>query len=675
MKKIKLILMATAAFMLAGCNYLDVVPDGVVEIKTQFSNQAGVRSALGACYKYMPNINYVHNIVTAGDEYCFPEMAGTGFVSGAYVLGNTLTRGFQSASNPVLNFWEGGNWGTTNLYEGIRYCNVFLENVNNVTGVPQTMVNDWVAQIIVLRAYYHYWLMRCYGPVLIYESSLDLSSTPEQIRAFRRPMEECFKFVIGEYDRALAMSDFTNNRRQSRTENTLIDKVVTRALKAQACLLRASKLFNGNNLYENFKDSRGRLMIDAAHYEGDADGIWKKRWEDARDAIDEAVKSAEDAGLGLYEFTGTAPDWDRNNFKSPEEGGSEIIQYCYNLRYMIVEPDITANKEVVWASGATNQATGNYTLQTASQVRTYDMRDPAGNYYNDDGDKLSTLAFGYTGASYAMEEAFYSKNGVPIEEDKTYDYAHRTALVTVPDDPYYRSYMTVGETTVKLHLDREPRYYAWLLVDRGQYRDYDKLIPNVNFFKNGWASGQLGNTSQHDYIASGIGIKKFVHPASKYKLLSSVVTYAMPLIRMADLYLMKAEAYCMLGEDLQTAIDCVDKVRERAGLKGVVESWQNFSTDPGKPSTKEGLLEIIKKERSLELCFEGYRYFDVVRWMEADKYFTKPFQGWNHNGYRASEFYRITTYHMTQWSNKNYLWPIKVEELNKNPNLVQNPWW
>lgn len=43
------------------------------------------------------------------------------------------------------------------------------------------------------------------------------------------------------------------------------------------------------------------------------------------------------------------------------------------------------------------------------------MTDAAGNFYNDDGNTVSTLAFGYTGASYAMEEAFYSKNGVPIE--------------------------------------------------------------------------------------------------------------------------------------------------------------------------------------------------------------------------------------------------------------------
>ena len=119
----------------------------------------------------------------------------------------------------------------------------------------------------------------------------------------------------------------------------------------------------------------------------------------------------------VYEFTGTAPDWDRNNFKSPEEGGSEIIQYCYNLRYMIVEPDVTNNKEVVWVLGSTNQASASYTMQTATQVRTFTMTDAAGNYYNDDGNQDSGFAFGYTGASYAMEEAFYTKNGVPIDGD------------------------------------------------------------------------------------------------------------------------------------------------------------------------------------------------------------------------------------------------------------------
>ncbi len=673
MKNIKLILMSIAVFVLSGCNYLDIVPDGVVEIESQFANQAGVRSALGKCYEYLPYDNYVHNTTTiAGDEYCFPENPSVGFATGAYTKGNTLTRGFQKVSDPVMNFWEGKN-GATNLYEGIRYCNIFLENVDKVNGVPQSMVNDWKAQVIVLRAYYHYLLVRCYGPVLIYTNSLDLSSTPDQIRAFRTPLEDCFKFIVGEYDKALNMSDFSNNRRQSRTENLLFDKVVTRALKAKAYLLRASKLFNGHNMYENFKDSQGRLMIDAAHYDGEA--IWQNRWEDAKKAIDEAIAAAEEAGLGLYEYTDTPPDWDRNNFKSPDEGGSEIIQYCYNLRYMIVQPDVTANKEVVWASGKTNQAGGSYTMQTATQIRTFQKSDAAGNFYNDDGNTESGYAYGWCGASYAMEEAFYTKNGVPIEEDKTFDYARRNSLVTIPDDPYYRSYLNVGKTTVRQHLDREPRYYAWLLVDKGQYRDYDRLIPDVDFFGApvGWVNGS--GTSSYDYIASGIGIKKFVHPASKNFRLSSVVTYALPSIRMADLYLMRAEAYCMLGEDLATAIESIDKVRARAGLKGVAESWDNYSNNPGKYSTKDGLMEIIKKERQVELCFEGVRYFDIVRWMDAGTVFTKPIQGWYYKGTTANMFYKVTTYHTTQWSNKNYLWPISENEINKNPNLVQNPWW
>lgn len=673
MKNIKLILISIAALVLSSCNYLDVVPDGVVEIKTQFANQAGVKNALGKCYSYLPEENYVHKTTfVAGDEYVFSDGAA-GFTNGSYVKAYSLARGLQNASSPYLNFWEGLQYGT-NLYEGIRYCNIFLENVNYVTGVTQKMIDDWIAQVTVLRAYYHFRLTQCYGPVIIYTSSLDLSSTPEQIRAFRTPLEDCFQWIAGEYDKALAMSNFENSRRQSKTENLLLDKVVTRALKAKLMLLRASKLFNGNSIYTNFKDSRGNLMIDAAHFEGEADGIWKKRWEDARDAIDAAITAAENAGLGLYEYTGTPPDWDRNNFKTPEEGGSEIIQYCYNLRYMIVEPDISSNSEVVWAFGHTNQAAASYTMQTATQIRTGAKTDVAGNPYNDDGNNASTGAFGWCGASYAMEERFYTKNGVPIDEDKTYDYAHRLSLTTVPDDTYHRSYMQPQYQTVQLHLNREPRYYAWLNVDGGQYRTYDKLIPDIDYKANGWIK-TAGSTSAYDYVFSGIGIKKFVHPSTKNKTISNIVCYALPIIRMADLYLMKAEAYCMLGEDLATARDNIDKVRARAGLKGVSESWADYSTDPSKPNSKEGLMEIIKAERSIELCFEGARYFDQVRWMDAEKTFTSPIYGWNYKGIRAADFYKPTVYTTMRWSNKNYLWPISVDEINTNPNLVQNPWW
>jgi hypothetical protein len=164
-----------------------------------------------------------------------------------------------------------------------------------------------------------------------------------------------------------------------------------------------------------------------------------------------------------------------------------------------------------------------------------------------------------------------------------------------------------------------------------------------------------------------------VHPESKNKLASNVKMYPFPLIRLADLYLMYAEALCMLGEDLGTAAEYVNKVRHRAGLKPLAESWDVYTTL--KSSNQADLLEMIKWERRVELCFEGHRYFDVVRWLEGDKYFNSPIRGWNYQGTKAAQFYTITNLYSRQWSNKNYLWPLTSSEIDKNPRLVQNPWW
>lgn len=661
MKRVKYILMVLLAATISSCTYLDVVPDGVVEISSKFTTQSGVRQALGKCYEYMPAMQYVHGSVTlAGDEYCCPNVNAT-FTTGGSCRGLWLVRGLQSATNVSLDYWTGSG-----LYEGIRYCNVFLENIHNCVGVPKHMINDWIAQVKVLRAYYHYFLIQCYGPILIYDHSIDLSASVDDMRSERKPLEECFQFVIRELNEALAIADFQASRCNSSTENLLLDKVKTKAILAKVMLLRASPIFNGNILYNDFD------LINA-NTEGTA--LWKERWEDAAEACEAAIKYAEEVGQrSLYK----APEKTSYDYDIPyyDLDGS-IIKHCYALRFAIVESNVTLNKELIWGSGLGANFSGSYTIQTASQIRTGQLQDAAGVYYNDDGNLDSGYAFGWLGASLEMCEAFYSKNGVPISMDSEYDYSGRYELTRVPSDNYHMAYMAAGQQTVKLHLNREPRFYAWLLVDRSCYRDYNRLIPLISMLY-GDTSAPGGGTaiegsSNYDLLQSGIGIKKMVHPESKNKLAANVKMYPFPLIRLADLYLMYAEALCMVGEDLGTAAEYVNKVRERAGLKPLNESWDVYtSLNSG---NQADLLEMIKWERRVELCFEGHRYFDVVRWLEGDKYFNSPIRGWNYKGTKPAQFYTITNMFSKQWSNKNYLWPLTSSEIDKNPRLRQNPWW
>lgn len=73
------------------------------------------------------------------------------------------------------------------------------------------------------------------------------------------------------------------------------------------------------------------------------------------------------------------------------------------------------------------------------------------------------------------------------------------------------------------------------------------------------------------------------------------------VMRLAEMYLIRAEAYALLGESLDQARADVNMVLERAGLDPIE------TTDPGQ------LLDIIHETRQKEFAFEGHRWFDLVR--------------------------------------------------------------
>jgi hypothetical protein len=119
----------------------------------------------------------------------------------------------------------------------------------------------------------------------------------------------------------------------------------------------------------------------------------------------------------------------------------------------------------------------------------------------------------------------------------------------------------------------------------------------------------------------------------------------------------------------------VDTVRARAGLEGVVTSWDKYSNLRSKPSTKEGMRDIIRQERTIELAFEGKRFWDVRRWKTAFELLNRPIRGWNIMGATTEEYYNIVMVEAPSFTTKEYLWPIKDSELRTNKNLIQNPGW
>ena len=136
--------------------------------------------------------------------------------------------------------------------------------------------------------------------------------------------------------------------------------------------------------------------------------------------------------------------------------------------------------------------------------------------------------------------------------------------------------------------------------------------------------------------------------------------------RYADVLLERAEAYAQLaikGEgDAKQAINIVNDIRKRAKQStGMIANYPsdygvkfNISTYDGNYSAEE-TLKIVKMERRLEMGMESERFFDLVRWGEAEKVLNKYF---------AEEANNCSIYgdaHFT--ANKNEYLPIPFSQV------------
>jgi hypothetical protein len=191
----------------------------------------------------------------------------------------------------------------------------------------------------------------------------------------------------------------------------------------------------------------------------------------------------------------------------------------------------------------------------------------------------------------------------------------------------------------------------------------------------------LSDNNASDYLCTGIGIQKLVHPESKSGGAQLIIRFPYPIIRMADLYLMKAEVLNEINGPSSDVWAEVNRIRNRAGLKNVEKVWSDpslvrpeFLNKHNK--TKDEMRDIILTERSIEFAFEGgIRFWDMHRYKKATAEFSTPVMGWDHTGEDADKFFIVKVKQPRRFLVRDYLWPIRFNDLEINSNLIQNPGW
>lgn len=619
-------------------SFLDIVPDNVATIDNAFTLRNEAEKYLFTCYSYLPkngDVNYNIGMIS-GDEIWKNNISLPNMPS--YQIAN----GNQTVGNVFQNVWDGnrngaGNNNNYDIYDGIRHCNIFIEAVsdtNNVRDLDSSERERWIAEAQFLKAYYHYYLLRMYGPIPIIDKNIPIEASTEEINVFREPFDDCVTYISNLLDTSAeklpeSIQDVTN-------ELGRVTKPIALGIKAKLLTMAASPLFNGNPDYAGFVDSKGRQLISTSTN--------LEKWTKAADAALAAIKSAESIGSILYYFP-------QNQFNLSDTTLTKMsIRQALSERW---------NPELIWS----NPNSGTVALQYFCMV-------PLSSDYT------HTLAQKILSPPLKIAKMYYTKNGVPINEDKTLIFANDTDLRIGDKDHRYN--ILEGYKTARLHFDREPRFYANLGFDGSTFykddspsrSDEDTWVIRSKY--NDYAGSNAGVL----YNVTGYYIKKLIDRRMSNSTQNPYRTYAWPEMRLADLYLLYAEALNEASGPTQEVLTYVDLVRKRAGLKGVAESWSNYSINPSKYTSKEGMREIIHRERLIELSFEGQRFWDLRRWKAAAEELNKPIQGWNYNGIEEVEYYQILTLEQQRFvAPRDYLWPISETTLLQNPNLVQNPGW
>ncbi|MDP6921539.1 MAG: RagB/SusD family nutrient uptake outer membrane protein [Lutibacter sp.] len=618
----------------AGCSdYLDIVPDKTQEIDLLFERKEAAYKALATCYHFLPSQDAIYgSYVLASDEVATPIAHDPG--------GIQLMRGMQSASNPIMGYWSGfsaNGQGQESLWKGIRNCNTLIENIDGVLDMETAEKEQWKAEVQVLKAQFHFLLMRLYGPIPIVDENLPISAGEEAVRVSRKSIDDCFDYLINTIDNALPNLPV---RVMSNNDLGRIDQVIAVALKSRILLYAASPLFNGNTDYDGFSDAGG-----ANFFNSTAD---PEKWKKALEASQAAIELALSSGLALYNYNDVPAAFDNEAFQFSE------VRSLYNYRYMFTDK---WNSELIW--GHSNPVTNWWQLQAPAL-----MKKPNASSVE--------AAWQWLSPTLRMAELYYTHNGLPIEEDLSFNYQQRFQLVSIPAAD--KQHAQVGEKTVRLHLQREPRFYASIGFDRGINRTWGEKW-NLQM-RRGETHGRKANTN--DYLVTGYDLKKICHPDSQGDGYNKIISYAWPMIRMAELYLNYAEAYNEYHGPSQEVFDALNLIRERSGIRHVEAAWSDASLakTPNKHLDKQGLKEIIQQERMIELAFEGHRYHDIRRWKMAEDYFNSPVKGWRVNEVDANDYYQVDEVGQRTFNiPRDYFHPIKISELTVNTNLVQNPGW
>lgn len=699
-----LVLTAIAA-LAPSCDFLEVDKyfDEQLTIEKVFSSKTYTEQWLRNTYSYLSYVvdvsTFQGTIENFADDLCYNDFGEkSSFDPSQYAeeYGDFLTVAYDEEYRQDTWYY---------CWQGINKACTFLKHIDSNESISAEERADLKAQARFIRAYYYWALLRKYGPIpIIPDEGSDYGLSYDELSIPRRPYWECADYIAAEF--ATAAVDLPLNR--DATNIARPTRGAALGYRAKVLLYAASPLMNGNNdaYAAKLVDDEGNRLLSAEYDE--------RRWALAAAAARDVME------LGVYELVHSQVRSTSMGAKYPktvkpyDDGEFSLMDWPDG--YADIDP-FESYRSLF--NGAVSANTNTELIFTRGKNGDNGWSDSDGkdkDYLIDNmvSSQLPKSANGRNRISVTQKQcdAYYMADGsdVPGKDSEIGggDGSSRPGMLSSAEasnlsySPQLGEEAAVRQGISKQYANREPRFYASIAYNgrvwcRGS-EVYTTAKPLTYFQTWYYRNSNDGKKNGYEWPLTGIGFMKYVHPDDSQLGggESFIMNKVEPALRYADILLCYAEALNELGSTYnipswdgktnyslsrsQSELERgIHPVRIRAGIP----DWSDEVY-----ADKDLFREKLKRERQIEFVGECQRYYDLRRWKDAEKEYTKPIYGCNMNiplsGSTESEKENMSVLFHTPvevpnipavFVDKSYFWPFSKTELKRNKRLTQNPGW
>jgi len=628
-------LWVSGLFIITACS-LDQpeIPQGLLQ-KNVFEAKDLADQVLATAYLQIPGFTYPH-----GGDWCGPTCGVYGGGSQAQSLSDESHSMLIGGWEFMQEFYYKGGLQPTNAwagdsypqkmedkymlhYQSIRSCYDYLENCRNIKDANAAYINQRRGEALTIIAYHYYEMFKRYGGVpwvnKVYRSG-------ENADLPRLSIKDMADSICSLLDRAIAIPEFEARHTTANYGRT--NKMASMMLKARVRLVAASPLFN-SDIFPVFLGDKAVLRYNDFNDPSAVQDRWKLAASTAREAID----FAEQNGYAIY---------DEGEMEKRENGTYFYWTTCIDPK----ESGTSNNRNLPW-NGNTEVI---WVIIPAGDVE-WDacmvMTDPTNTFRSDGG-----TDFNCNQPLQNLVDLFELKDGSLQSEDPTF------------------------YSGAKPKYDQLDIRFKHTIAIQGEVLDIFGKSLTVNFMDvpgRPTSFSERGTTGYHRR-------KNFNDQQLVFGSSASVIP-AFNLMRLAELYLIYAEALNESDPGNPDILKYLNMIRERSG-QPKLEDCTRFR------NTQDYVRACIRNERAVELAFEGHRYFDLRRWMMGYKptgedallpghgSIQGPMQKMEISGNFENPTYTIKDLEPDRvFSDKWYLTPFPQSEIYASQKMAQNPGW